>query len=357
MRGAVPEPAANRAAGLSWQDRVVESGLVPDRMLRAGIRQVCQARLRSLDADPATERARFERFLVAMRESPVAIATEAANEQHYMVDPGLFELMLGPRRKYSACCWPAGVTSLARAEEASLAQVCERAGIEDGMSILDLGCGWGSLSLWLAERYPASRILGVSNSSSQRAHVTAQARAHGFGNLEIVTQDANRLELDRSFDRVCSIEMFEHLRNWERMLSTVAGLLRPGGRFFCHVFAHHRHAYAYDDTGWMARRFFSGGIMPSLELLPRVAAESGALELVDAWRLDGTHYQRTAEAWLANLDTRAGAVRAVLARSHGARAEAERRNWRVFVMALAELWGFREGREWMVGHYLLEKPR
>jgi cyclopropane-fatty-acyl-phospholipid synthase len=342
---------------VSWQDPLVRSALVPDAALRFGIRGVCRHRLRMLAGSPAEQRARRDRLLAEMRESPIAVAEEAANDQHYHVDPQLFRLMLGPRLKYSACYWPAGVTTLAQAEDASLAQVCDRAGIDDGMAVLDLGCGWGALALWLAERYPASRVLALSGSATQRAFVQAEARLRGLTRLEVVAQDANDLRLDGTFDRVVSVEMFEHLRNWERMLGIVAGLLRPGGRVFCHVFTHHRHAYLYDDAGWMARRFFTGGMMPSEDLLPAAAEASGSLRPVEQWRLDGTHYQRTAEAWLANLDARADAARTVLARTHGRHAESRRREWRAFLMALAELWGYGGGTEWTVSHYLLERAR
>ncbi len=253
--------------------------------------------------------------------------------------PEFFELVLGPRLKYSSCFWPAGVETLAQAEEAMLDLSCARAGIEDGMTILDLGCGWGSLTLWLAERYPSSEILAVSNSRPQRAYIESR----GARNVTVVTEDANRLDLrPRRFDRIMSVEMLEHMRNYDALLSRIASWLEPGGRFFCHVFTHRELAYPY-DAGWMTRRFFTGGTMPSDDLLPRLARD---LSLVRQWRVGGEHYARTSEAWLERMHENREAIVDAL----GSRAAYN--EWRVFFLACAELWGYREGREWQVSHYL-----
>jgi cyclopropane-fatty-acyl-phospholipid synthase len=327
-------------------DAVLERGLLPDRVLRAGIRHQCARRL-------ALERRRGEStatFAARLREMPVAVVPELANAQHYEVPPELFELCLGPRRKYSCCYWPDGVTTLTAAEEAMLALTCERAGIEDGMEILDLGCGWGSLTFWLLERYPGARVTAVSNSGSQRATIEREARTRGLAAPEVVTADMNTFAPDRTYDRVVSVEMFEHMRNYEELLRRVAGWLRPDGRLFVHVFAHDRFAYTFDGS-WMARTFFSGGTMPSHDLFREFDRD---LEVLESWRLDGMHYERTAEAWLANLDRHAGAARAVLAGLAGDTALGGRllQTWRVFFMACAELFGYRGGREWIVSHHL-----
>jgi cyclopropane-fatty-acyl-phospholipid synthase len=315
-------------------DRIIESGRVPEPVLRAGIRASCATRLRKerrLD--------RKEAFIESLRAEPVAREVAKANAQHYEVAPEFFELALGPRLKYSSCFWPAGVESLAQAEEAMLELTCARAGVEDGMTILDLGCGWGSLTLWLAERYPSSQILAVSNSRLQRAHIEAR----GAPNVEIMTADANVLDLrPRRFDRILSIEMLEHMRNYETLLGRIASWLEPGGRFFCHVFTHKELAYPYDD-GWMSRRFFSAGTMPSDDLLPRFDRD---LALERHWQLGGEHYARTAEAWLERMTDNREQIIEVL----GSRAAYN--EWRVFFLACAELWGYREGREWLVSHYL-----
>jgi cyclopropane-fatty-acyl-phospholipid synthase len=271
---------------------------------------------------------------------PIAVETAAANEQHYELPPEFFGLLLGPRRKYSGCYWPAGVETLAGAEEAMLELTCERAGLEDGMEVLDLGCGWGSLSGWIAERYPRCRVLAVSNSAAQRAHVESL----GLARVEVVTADVGAFETGRRFDRVVSVEMFEHMRNWDALLGKVCGWLEPAGRLFVHVFAHRRHAYLFEDT-WLARRFFTGGVMPSDQLLHRFDRH---LAVREHWRVDGRHYERTANAWLANLDRARGQAAALLG------SEAAVNEWRTFLIACAELFGYRDGSEWIVSHSLLE---
>jgi cyclopropane-fatty-acyl-phospholipid synthase len=315
-------------------EKLIESGRVPEPLLRAGIRATCRTRLRRerrLD--------RKEAFIESLRAEPVAREVAAANVQHYEVPAAFFRLALGPRLKYSSCFWPVGVDTLEAAEEAMLELTCLRAGIEDGMTILDFGCGWGSLTLWLAERYPHAEILAVSNSSTQREYI----ESHGKRNVEVLTADANGLDLrPRRFDRIVSIEMLEHMRNYETLLARIASWLEPGGRFFCHVFTHADLAYPYDD-GWMARRFFTAGTMPSDDLLPRFDRD---LTLEQHWRVGGEHYARTAEAWLDRMSANREAIVDVLG-SRGAYNE-----WRVFFLACAELWGYRGGREWLVSHYL-----
>jgi cyclopropane-fatty-acyl-phospholipid synthase len=324
-------------AGVALVDRVIETGRIPDPVIRAGIRAACATRLRR-------ERRRApgfkDAFVERLRRSPIAEQVAKANEQHYEVPAEFFRLVLGPRLKYSSCLWPDGVETLAQAEEAMLALTCERAGVEDGLTLLDLGCGWGSLTGWLAERYPASRIVAVSNSRLQREWIESLR----LPNVEVVTADVNRLELDERFDRILSIEMLEHMRNYEALFARIASWLAPGGSFFCHVFSHDRFAYPYDD-GWIARRFFTGGTMPSDDLLPRFDRD---LALEGHWRVSGLHYARTAEAWLEQLD----ANRVEVERIVGRRAAA---GWRVFFLACAELWGYAGGAEWLVSHYRFSK--
>jgi cyclopropane-fatty-acyl-phospholipid synthase len=325
-------------------DGLIESGRLPDPLLRFGIRVNLATRLaRERRKGSAAKSA----FVDALREAPIACEVEKANEQHYELPAEFFQLVLGPRLKYSSCLWEPGTETLAAAEEAMLALTCERAGVEDGMTILDLGCGWGSLTLWLAERYPSSPIVAVSNSRVQRDFLAPRLPA----NVEIVTADVNDWEPRRRFDRILSVEMLEHVSNYERLFGRIAGWLEPGGRFFAHVFSHRRYAYAYDGT-WMARKFFTAGNMPSNDLL---LAFQRDLVCRERWQVDGTHYARTAEAWLKRLDGNLDAVRACLGAAYGEEhATAWLGNWRVFFLACAELWGYRSGREWMVSHYLFD---
>ncbi len=330
-------------------DALLERNLLPDPVLRAAIRVNCARRLRAERRRGAT----LDELVRASRSQPIALVPEKANEQHYEVPADFFRLCLGRRLKYSACHWNEETATLDAAEEAMLELTCERAGIEDGMDVLDLGCGWGSLSFWLRERYPSSRVLAVSNSASQRAHIESEAARRGVGGLEVVTADVNAFDTDRRFDRIVSVEMFEHMRNYEVLLARVASWLRSDGRLFVHVFSHRRYAYAFERS-WMARTFFSGGIMPSHDLLPCFERD---LRLVESWALDGTHYQRTAEAWLERLDANADVARSVLAGVVGTDdSRLWLARWRVFFLACAELFGYRQGSEWGVSHYLLE-PR
>jgi cyclopropane-fatty-acyl-phospholipid synthase len=320
-------------------DRIVDSGLVPEPALRAAIRAICALRLRQERArDPA-------RLVRDLRTSDIAIATDAANTQHYEVPPRFFELVLGPHLKYSSCWWPDAVSTLAGAERAMLELTGARAGLRDGQRVLDLGCGWGSFTLWAAERFPSSELTAVSNSHAQRAFIAATAARRGLANVRVVTGDVRTLDLPAAtFDRVVSVEMFEHMRNYARLLARIAGWLAPDGVLFVHVFAHRRYAYPFEDRGgsdWMAREFFTGGLMPSTRLLHEFQDD---LAIADDWVLSGMHYARTAEAWHANLVRHRAEIVALLGRGAFHR-------WRVFFLACAELFGYREGREWVVAHH------
>jgi cyclopropane-fatty-acyl-phospholipid synthase len=336
---------------------LVERGLVPDSLVRAGIRRLLRERLAEIgDGDCERAAALTEAFIVAMDASPVALVPELANEQHYEVPASFYERVLGPRRKYSCCVWPKGVETLAAAEDAALRLTCERAGLEDGQRILELGCGWGSLSLWMAEAYPAGEIVAVSNSASQRAFIEAEASRRSLRNVHVITADMNDFQSDGRFDRVVSVEMFEHMRNWRELFRRVHSWLEPGGQFFLHVFCHRDVAYPYEDRGegdWMSRVFFSGGMMPSDDLPARFQDQ---LRLASRWRIDGTQYARTLDAWLANMDRERAALLPVLTTTYGVR-DAERwwNRWRIFFMACSELFAYRGGQEWYVGHYRLER--
>lgn len=348
-------PASSSTARVvNW----VEQGLVPDRVVRLGIRRLLKERLHEIRADDAEAAAALTAgFIAHMRSAPLALVPDKANEQHYEVPADFFAGVLGTHRKYSSCWWgDPTITTLDEAEAAALDITCERAGLADGQDVLELGCGWGSLSLWMAERFPRSRIVAVSNSHSQRAHIEAQALRRGLSNLRVVTQDINDLQLDERFDRVVSVEMFEHLRNWPEAFRRVAGWLRPGGRFFMHVFAHRSTPYAFvarDASDWMSEHFFAGGMMPSDELALHFQDD---LRLLQRWRWDGTHYQRTAEAWLQNMDARRATLLPVFEGCYGVdQAALWWTRWRLFFMSCAELFGFDAGQQWWVSHGLFER--
>jgi cyclopropane-fatty-acyl-phospholipid synthase len=330
---------------MSVGTELAERGLVPTPLVRRAIRRLCAQRLREAEAVGARDR-----FLARIARSRIAEVPDLANAQHYEVASDFFGLVLGRRRKYSSALWPAGVDTLDDAEEAMLALTAERARLGDGQDILELGCGWGSLSLYLTQRYPASRITAVSNSASQREFLLS----HRVPNLEVCRADMNEFDPGRRFDRIVSVEMFEHMRDWPRLLERVSRWLRDNGRIFVHVFCHASHAYTFEgegDDNWMGRHFFSGGIMPGYGLLAEVAPAS--LRVEADWWIDGTHYRRTAAAWRENMESRRDEAMRVLRRHYGAGASVWYRRWRLFFLACEELFGYDGGREWGVGHYRL----
>jgi cyclopropane-fatty-acyl-phospholipid synthase len=344
--------ADNTAAAVHW----VEQGLVPDRVVRLGIRRLLKARLAEMhDGNAEATAALTQSFLDELRAAPLALLPEKANEQHYEVPAAFFGAVLGAHRKYSSCYWPDGTETLAQAEAAALQATCERAGLADGQQVLELGCGWGSLTLWIAERYRGSRITALSNSNSQRQHIEAQAARRGLTNVRVITRDINDFDTAERFDRIVSVEMFEHLRNWPLAFARAARWLNPRGRFFMHVFAHRGAPYAFverDASDWMSRHFFSGGMMPSDDLALHCQDD---LRLLNRWRWDGTHYQRTSEAWLRNMDDQRAALWPLFERTYGTDAGVWWQRWRLFFMSVAELFGFEGGQQWWVSHYLFER--
>ncbi len=350
MAAAASLPAPARAA---WYERLLDRGAFPDILLRTGIRRRLRARLRhELRGTVDEQSARFQALVAALSTSPVAIHTREANEQHYELPPEFFQRCLGPRLKYSSAYWPDTVADLTAAEEAMLALTCERAELTDGMDILELGCGWGSLTLWMAEHLPNARITAVSNSRPQREFILAEAARRGVRPPTVLTADVNQFAPEGRFDRVVSVEMFEHVKNYHTLLERISEWLRPDGRLFVHIFSHVRVAYPFETDDWIGRYFFTGGTMPSDDLLLHFADH---MVIRNHWRVDGTHYARTARAWLNNLDAARDDVMPVLQKAYGNDAAKWFHRWRVFFIACEELWGLDAGRQWIVSHYLFDR--
>ena len=336
---------------------LVEKGYIPDFLTRIGIRRLCAQRLKK-------ERNNFRHddaltnLVAAMSSSPLALNTSEANDQHYEVPTAFYDYTLGDHKKYSCCLFDDHVHNLSTAEEHMLAITCQRAEIEDGMDILELGCGWGSLTLWLGQHYPNARVTAVSNSTTQKAHIDAKADQLDITNVTVITCDMNDFDIDAQFDRVVSIEMFEHMRNYELLFSSIAGWLHPTGKLWFHIFCHRTTPYFFQDDGeadWMARNFFTGGIMPSWDLPTQITSP---LELENRWAVNGTHYAKTSRSWLNLLDDHRDAVWQVF---HGSDDPTDAtvlvNRWRMFFMAVEELFGYNQGREWYVGHYLFRHKK
>lgn len=341
---------------------MAERGLLPDVLVRAGIRHLLRERLQEIHADDNEECAdQTTQFIERMNRSQIAPLPELANAQHYEVPAKFFELCLGPQRKYSSCYWDADCKSLSDAEEKALALTAEHAQLQNGHDILELGCGWGSLSLWMAAHFPQSRIVAVSNSNSQREHIERTAAERRLQNLRVITCDMNHFQPSQfgiayQFDRVVSVEMFEHMRNYRELYGRVHDWLKPGGKLMKHIFVHRQVPYAFEvagDEDWMSKYFFSGGMMPSDDL-PLHFQQS--LQLERRWRWDGRHYEKTLNAWLAEMDSAETQITPILAATYGEENVTIWRNrWRIFYMACAELFGFNRGQEWWVSHYLFVK--
>ena len=345
---------------VSLSMRLLERGLLPDALIRYGIRRLLRARLEEEDqGDPEAQQLHLMKLIARLRQSPVAVNTADANEQHYELPSGFFERVLGPNLKYSSCYYRTPNETLGEAEAHMLELTTDRAQLQDGDRILELGCGWGSLSLWMASHFPNSQITAVSNSRSQKRFIDARAAERGLTNLQVITSDVNHLTFaaGTQFDRVVSVEMLEHMRNYETLMRRIAGWLKPSGTLFVHIFTHKTYAYPFevrDETDFMARFFFTGGIMPSDDLLLYFQND---LALSDHWLVDGKHYGQTSEHWLQNMDRHRAEIEPIFAEVYG---EDQVRRWwvywRVFFMSCAELWNFRGGREWFVSHYLFKKP-
>ena len=335
-----------------------ERGWAPDWLIRLAIRRLLKIRLRQQHgSDVELQSADFSRQIQSLTESDIAIETDAANEQHYEVPARFFSLVLGEHLKYSSGLWPDGVTNLDQAEAAMLARSCEAAQLGNGQRILELGCGWGSLTLWMARHYPQSKITAVSNSNSQREWIMAQAQQHRLDNIEVLTCDVNALELpSASFDRVVSVEMFEHVRNYQQLMRRISHWLKPNGLLFVHIFCHRHLMYPFETEGqgnWMGRYFFTGGLMPSSDTL---LCFQDDLNFDRRWLYNGQHYAKTARAWLNLQDANKQAVMQVFEAGYGDQAKIWFQRWRMFFMACEELFAYDNGQQWLVGHFRFTKP-
>ena len=345
--------SALTSKAVSW----TESGLVPDSVIRAGIRRLLEEKRKEIHSgDVEFAAAVTNRFVDMMNASPVALLPDLANEQHYEVPAEFFSHVLGENLKYSCGFWPEHVKDLSYAESVALQITVERAGIRDGMRVLDLGCGWGSLSLWIAAHFPNSHVTSVSNSKSQRDHILKTAAERSIDNIDVIVCDMNEFSIDMLFDRVVSVEMFEHMRNYGEMFRRIDEWLLPDGCFFMHIFCHRSTPYQYIQKGpadWMSRYFFSGGIMPSANLPMRFPQK---LSIAKRWHWSGTHYAKTCDSWLQHMDKKKSVIMPVLSECYGeSDASLWWQRWRMFFMACSELFNYDDGQEWFVGHYLFEK--
>ena len=337
--------------------QLVETGKVPDRVIRTGIRALSKKRLvQEGRKDPALATQRYIETLAMLKNSEIAIETDKANEQHYELPTAFFQAVLGRRLKYSASLFETNTQDLDQAEEAALASYCERAQLQDGQAILEIVCGWGSLSLYMAEHFPKSQITVVSNSSSQRKYIEQQAEKYNFSNLKVITCDVNVLDLPKaSFDRVVSVEMFEHVRNYQKLFANISQWLKDDGLLWCHIFCHRFLHYPFEvksEYDWMSKYFFTGGLMPASTTFLHFQAD---LELVKQWQWSGKAYEHTANAWLKRMDAKKAELQPIFAATYGDDAVIWWQRWRVFFMACAELFGYDQGREWVIGHFLFKK--
>lgn len=338
---------------VSW----TETGLVPDSVIRSGIRRLLERKRKQINAGDVEYAANeLNQFVSMMNQSPIALLPDLANSQHYEVPAAFFGHVMGEHLKYSCGYWPDGVDNLSDSEAAALRLTVQRADIRDGQQVLDLGCGWGSLSLWIASRFPNCSVTSVSNSTSQRDFIVARAKQRKLDNVRVIVADMNDFATDDRFDRIVSVEMFEHMRNYGEIFASINRWLAPDGRFFMHIFCHYSTPYEYVDNGpgdWMSRFFFSGGIMPCAELPLRFADD---LSIEQRWQWNGQHYAKTCDAWLERMDSNKSLVMPELVACYGQdKAALWWQRWRIFFMACSELFAYRQGEEWYVSHYLFRR--
>ena len=340
-----------------WYDSLVEKNKVPDFLIRTGIRKLLKERLsQEKKATVELQQAHLMQLIEELKNSPIAINTVEANEQHYEVPTKFYQYCLGKNLKYSSGYWKDGVNDIDTSEDDMLEITCNRAELKDGQEVLELGCGWGSLSLYMAKKYPSSKFTVVSNSRTQKLHIDEQAKQRGINNLTVITVNINDFTIDKTFDRVVSVEMFEHMRNYQKLMHKVSTCLKADGKLFVHIFTHKDFAYKFeviDETDWMSKYFFTGGIMPSDDLLLYFNEH---MSIQQHWHLSGMHYSKTSEAWLQNMDKHKNEIMPLFEETYGKEQAVKWWvYWRIFYMACAELWGYNGGEEWIVSHYLFSK--
>lgn len=340
-----------------WYEKLLEKNKIPDFLIRTGIRRLLKQRLRDENkGNTEAQQTHLMKLIAELKTSPIAINTQEANEQHYEVPTEFYKYCLGKHLKYSSGYWKPGVNDLDTSENDMLELTCQRAELTDGQNVLELGCGWGSLSLFMAAKFPRSNFTVVSNSGTQKIHIDEQAKQRNLHNLTVITANINDFQPDAQFDRVVSVEMFEHMRNYQKLMALAAGALKADGKLFVHIFTHKEYTYKFeviDDTDWMSKYFFTGGIMPSDDLLLYF---NEALSIEKHWHVSGTHYSKTSEAWLENMDKHKDKIIPLFETTYGKEQAVKWWvYWRIFYMACAELWGYNNGEEWIVSHYLFNK--
>jgi cyclopropane-fatty-acyl-phospholipid synthase len=342
-----------------WYNSLLEKDNVPDFLIRKGIRSLLAQRLVDEGKEDIESQHQVQMdFISQLKNSPIAINTQEANEQHYEVPTEFYKYCLGKHLKYSSGFWEEGETNIDASEEKMLALTCKRADLKSGQNILELGCGWGSLSLYMAAKFPENKVTAVSNSKTQKIYIDAQAKERGLKNLTIITANIVSFDIEEKFDRVVSVEMFEHMRNYTLLLKKVAGWMKPEAKLFVHIFTHKELAYPFevkDESDWMSKYFFTGGIMPSNNLFYHFQDD---LKVQEHWVVSGMHYSKTSEAWLSNMDKNKDAIMPLFEQTYGKdQATKWWVYWRIFYMSCAELWGYNKGNEWIVSHYIFQKNK
>ena len=340
-----------------WIDNLLEKDLIPDYLIRTRIRQLLKQRLEDENKGGVElQQKHLMTFIENLKSSSIAVNTADANEQHYEVPTPFYQYCLGKNLKYSSGYWKPGVTDIDTSETDMLEITCARAELKNGQKVLELGCGWGSLSLFMAAKFPESIFTVVSNSRTQKEYIDSEAAKRNIINLTVITADMNNFAIEGQFDRVVSVEMFEHMRNYQLLMEKVASFLLPEGKLFIHIFTHKEYAYLFevkDDTDWMSKYFFTGGVMPSDDLMFYF---NDHLTVKKHWHVSGSHYGKTSEAWLVNMDQHKSEIMPLFEQTYGIDAATKWWvYWRIFFMSCAELWNYNEGNEWIVSHYLFEK--